>query len=145
MVGGETRTGSTLPAMLGGHSRRSGELDSRAVLGWTRLPCPGRTDDGLARLAGRIRIDVAANAAERKAWAPWLEAVLSEMVPLTARASLRWVSAQSLQSDRLDGTLTLDGPPAPHLGAGAITNLARLPERPVRLSASAPTLSTRLW
>ena len=62
----------------------------------------------------------------------------------TARVDLRWAGAHGLRGDRLDGTLTLEGPPAAHLGTGAITGLARLPEGGARLSASGPPAGTRL-
>lgn len=143
-LGGGTCVGSTLPAMLGGSSRWGAVLDERAVLGYMRLPCPNQPDDGVGLLAGRIRVDVAASAAERAAWEPWLARVVGDMVPVTARVTLRWVSRQALQGDRLDGTLTLDAPPAPHLGTDAITGLARLPERGHRLSRSGPRISTDL-
>jgi hypothetical protein len=66
------------------------------------------------------------------------------MVPLTARVELRWVTPQALRADRLDGTLTLDAPPTPHLGTDAVTGITRLPERPPRLSASGASMGTRL-
>lgn len=143
-VGDDTCAGSALPAMLGGLTRWSAALDSRAVLGSVRLPCPGQLDDGVWQLAGKIRIDVAASAGERSAWAPWLLNLITDMVPLTARVELRWVSAQALRSDRLDGTLTLEAVPAPHLGTDAVTGLARLPERGSRLSASGADIGTPL-
>jgi hypothetical protein len=70
--------------------------------------------------------------------------LITEMLPLTARVTLRWVSAQGLRSDRLDGSLTLESAPSPHLGTDAITGLARLPDRGARLSASGQGLGTRL-
>ena len=143
-VGGGTCRGSALPAMLGGPSPWNAPLDDRAVLGCMRLPCPNQPDDGVGRLAGRIRVDVAATAAERAAWQPWIERVLGEMVPVTARLTLRWVSRQTLQSNRLDGTLTLDAPPLPHLGTDAITNVARLPGQRARLSCAGTRMSTKL-
>jgi phage tail-like protein len=143
-VGGDACAGSALPAMLGGTTRWNAELDSRAVLGYTRLPCAGQRDDGTWKLAGKIRIEVAASAEERRAWEPWLETLIADMVPLTARVEVRWVSARALRSDRLDGTLTLEAPPAPHLGTDAVTGLARLPERGSRLSATGPEIGTRL-
>jgi hypothetical protein len=155
-IGGDGCPGSALPAMLGGQERsarvpQTVELGVRAVLGFVRLPCAGergdgawQSEDGARRLAGTIRIEVAATGQERKAWEPWLLALITEMVPLTARVELRWVSAQALRSDRLDGTLTLEAPPAPYLGSGAVTGLARLPERGARLSASGPNIGTRL-
>jgi phage tail-like protein len=144
IVGGGACTGSELPAMLGGLTRWSAELGSRAVLGYMRLPCPGQVDDGVRQLAGKIRIDVAARAEERHAWEPWLATLISEMVPLTARVHLRWVSGQALRTGRLDGTLVLDAAPSPHLGTDAVTSLARLPERGTRLSATGPAIGTRL-
>lgn len=144
VVGGDSCTGSVLPAMLGGRTRWSRELGSDAVLGYMRLPCPGQLNDGVWHLSGKIRVDVAATAAERKAWEPWLLALVTEMVPLTARVELRWVTAHALRSNRLDGTITIQSAPAPHLGTDAITSLARLPERGARLSASGPTTGIRL-
>lgn len=144
VVGGASCAGSALPAMLGGRTRWSAELDAHAVLGYMRLPCPGQLEDGAWQLAGRVRVEVAANATERKAWEPWLLALITEMVPLTARVELRWVTAHALRTHRLDGTMTLESPPPPHLGTDAITSLARLPERPVGLSAAGPLMGTRL-
>jgi phage tail-like protein len=144
LVGGPVCTGSTLPAMLGGATRWSAELDSRAVLGYMRLPCPNQPDDAFGHLAGRIRIDLAATATERKSWEPWLSDVVADMVPVNTRVALHWVPPQALRSDRLDGTLTLDSAPSPHLGTDAVTGLARLPERGPKLSASGAAIRTRL-
>lgn len=143
-LGGEGCAGSALPAMLGGLTRSSAELHSRSFLGFMRLPCANQRDDGTWHLAGRIRIDVAASAKEKKAWEPWLLALIQEMVPLTVRVELRWVSAHTLRGDRLDGTLTLEARPAPQLGSGAVTSLARLPDGGARLSPSGPHIGTRL-
>jgi phage tail-like protein len=144
VVGGETYGGSKLPAMLGGNTRWNAELDASAVLGHMRLPCAGQLDDGAWQIAGKIRIDVAATAAEKRAWEPWLLALVTEMVPLTARAELRWVTLQALRTNRLDGTMVLESLPTPHLGTNAITSLARLPERGARISATGPVIGTRL-
>ncbi|HET8775149.1 MAG TPA: phage tail protein [Thermoanaerobaculia bacterium] len=140
IVGGDGCAGSALPAMLGGLTRSSAELDTAAVLGTMRLPCASQRDDGAWQLAGKIRIDVAASEEEL----PWLLALIADMVPLTARVELRWIGRHALRSDRLGGTLTLEAPPAPHLGEGAVTGLARLPDRGARLSASGPDIGTRL-
>ena len=144
VVGGRSCSGSALPAMLGGHTRWHRELDSTAVLGYMRLPCANQLDDGVWQLAGKVRIEIAATAAERKAWEPWLLALITEMVPLTARIELRWVTARALRTNRLDGTMTLEATPTPHLGTDAITSLARLPERKLRLSGTGPIEGTRL-
>jgi phage tail-like protein len=143
-VGGSGCSGSALPAILGGHAQWNTELDWTSVLGRMRLKCADQTDDGLSGLAGKVRIDVAANAAERKAWEPWLLTLIAEMVPLTARAELRWVTGQSLRSGRLDGTMVLEPSPTAHLGTDAITNLARLPDGPVRLSDDGSIIGRRL-
>jgi hypothetical protein len=70
--------------------------------------------------------------------------VIAEMLPLTARLELRWVNPGALPDDRLGDHLTLQSTPAPHLGSGALTGIARLPPRGVRLSSSGPGLSTSL-
>jgi phage tail-like protein len=144
IVGGPGCDGSALPTLLGGRTRWSAPLDSRAILGYMRLPCEGQRDDGAWQLAGKIRVEVAASAAERRAWEPWLSALISEMVPLTTRVDLRWVTARALRGDVLDGTLTLEATPAPHLGTDAITGTARLPDRGTRLSATEPNAGIRL-
>lgn len=145
VVGGASCDGSRLPAMLGGHTLWHPELDSSAVLDYTRLPCPGQLDDGVWQLAGKVRIEIAATAAERKAWEPWLLRLITEMVPITARAELRWVTAHSLRTNRLDDTLVLNAPPNPHLGTDAVTGLARLPEqRRTRLTGSGPAIGAAL-
>ncbi|HBB95853.1 MAG TPA: hypothetical protein DC054_10720 [Blastocatellia bacterium] len=144
VIGGESCAGSALPAILGGNTPWQPQLDLSAVLGCLRLPCAGQFEDGAARLAGRVQVEVVATTAERQAWSPWLLALITEMVPLTARVDLRWVTAQSLRTDRLDGTMTLESPPEPQLGTDAITGLALLPERGVRISACGAPMGTRL-
>jgi phage tail-like protein len=141
-VGGDGCSGSRLPAMLAGLSRWSPELNSRAVLGSMRLPCPGQVDDGVGRLAGRVRVEIAAAAAERNAWSPWLPALVAAMVPLTARAQLVWVSPNARRTGRLDGTMALEADPLAHLGTDAVTGVARLPETGSRLSLAGPSITT---
>ena len=144
VIGTESCAGSSLPAILGGNTRWQPQLNVSAVLGCLRLPCAGQFEDGAARLAGRVQVEVVATAAERNAWSPWLLALITEMAPLTARVDLRWVTAQTFHTDRLDGTMTLESPPEPHLGTDAITGLAILPERGVRLSECGAPMGTRL-
>jgi phage tail-like protein len=144
VIGGESGAGSALPAILGGNTRWQPQLNLSAVLDCLRLPCAGHIEDGAARFAGRVQVEVVATAAERQAWSPWLLTLITEMVPLTARVDLRWVTAQSFRTDLLDGTITLESPPEPHLGTDAITGLALLPERGVRLSACGAPMGTRL-
>jgi phage tail-like protein len=144
VVGGESCAGSALPAVLGGNSRWQPQLNLSAVLGCLRLPCAGQLEDGAARLAGRVQVEVVATAAERQEWSPWLLALITEMVPLTARVDLRWLTAQAFRTDRLDGTMKIESTPEPHLGTDAITGLATLPERGVRLSACGAPMGTRL-
>ncbi len=135
---------SALPALLGGRTPWSSELDFSTVLGRMRLRCAGQSGDGVRGLAGRIRVDIAASAQERRAWEPWLAALVDAMVPLTARAQLRWVAARPPQSRRLDGSLVLEAPPAPRLGSDAVLGLARLPQRGSRITASGADTGTRL-
>jgi phage tail-like protein len=144
VVGGDSCDGSALPAMLGGYTRWRSELDVCAVLDYTRLPCADQLDDGVWQLAGKVRVEVVATASEQKAWEPWMLSLIKEMVPVTARVELRWVTPQALRTNRLDGTMTLESTPAPHLGSDAITSLARLPQRGVRLSDPGATVGTRL-
>jgi phage tail-like protein len=144
MVGGGACRGSALPVMLGGFTASSTALDETSVLGHMRLPCPGSVDDGVRDLAGAIRIDIAASRVERRAWEPWLPALVNAMVPLTARPQLRWVSSQALRSARLDGSLVLQGVPTAHLGSDAVTGVARLPERGSRITSTGADIGTRL-
>jgi phage tail-like protein len=144
IVGDASLPGSALPVLLGGRTQWAAELDSRAVLGVMRLPCEGQIDDGAYQLAGKVRIDIAATATERAAWQPWIQSLVNDMVPLNVRIELRWVSEGALRSDRVDGTLTLEGSPRPHLGTDAITGLARFSDDGARLSSSGAHIPTRL-
>lgn len=143
-VGGGACQGSALPAMLGGLTRWSPMLDASAVLDFVRLPCPDQRDDGAWQLTGRIRVDVAASGTERRAWEPWLRALIQDMAPLSTRVQLSWVTAEALRGDTLDDTLVLEGPPAPHLGTDAVTGRTRLPDAGSRLSATGPDIGIRL-
>lgn len=143
-VGGEGCRGSALPAILGGRTQWSPELGGNAVLGRMRLPCAGQVDDGVPHIVGLVRVDVAASGEERHAWEPWLPALIDEMVPLTARVQLRWVSAQALHGARLDGSLVLQPTATPHLGSDAVTGVARLPERGSRITSTGADIGTRL-
>lgn len=144
VVGGDVCAGSVLPAMLGGRTRWNAELGSHSVLGYMRLPCKGQRSDGVWHLAGKVRIDVAATTAERQRWEPWLETLIANIVPLTARVDLRWVSAQAFVTNRLDGTMVLASAPVAHLGTDAIIGVAHLPDGGIRLSASGSSISTTL-
>jgi phage tail-like protein len=144
-VGGTLCAGSALPALLGGRTRWNSELGRDSIVGRMRLPCrPGETQDTTRHLASQILVEIAAKAEERRVMGLWLEAVLRDMVPLNVRLRLRWVPAQALRGNRLGENLRLDGAPAAELGSGAITGLARLPQRGGRLSRTGPTLSTPL-
>jgi phage tail-like protein len=136
-------SGSALPAMLGGGTAWSTELDYTSVLGSMRLPCADQRIDGAWQLAGKVQVEVAATARERAVWEPWFGALIAEMIPLTARLQLRWVSQSALRDgDRLDGMMILESTPDPRVGADAVTNVARLPVRGTRLSASGASIST---
>jgi hypothetical protein len=89
-------------------------------------------------------VDIAASGEVRRAWEPWLAALIEEILPLTARLQLRWVSAKALRGERLDGPLVLESAPTPHLGSDAVTGVARLPERGSRITATGADIGTRL-
>ncbi|SDJ22058.1 phage tail protein domain-containing protein [Paraburkholderia steynii] len=144
VVGGADHPGSRLPALLGGRSRWSGELDSSAVLGHMRLPCANETDDGVRHLVGKVRVDVAATSAERSAWQPWLPALVEAMVPVCAQARLRWTGPDALREMTLDGSFVLQGPPMARLGADAVIGMTRLPERGGRIDSTGADIGTRL-
>lgn len=143
-VGGGCCPGSSLPALLGGATRWRAELDGYTVLGRTMLPCPDQRDDGASHLGGRLRIDIGATAEERAALEPWLAHLIEEMVPVTLRPSIRWVSKLAFGTHELDGNWKLEAPPQAHLGTDAITGVARLPEGRPRLSASGLEPGARL-
>jgi hypothetical protein len=130
--------------MLAGRTRWHAELDSNLVLGSTRLPCAGQRDDGAWQLVGKVRIEVAATSAERKDWEPWLLALITEIVPLTARVDLRWVAPQATTTSRLDDGLTIEPNPSSMLGTDAFIGRTRLPEGETRLSATGPMIDSRL-
>lgn len=144
VVGGGKCTGSTLPAILGGHASWATELGISSVLGRMRLKCEGRDDDGLGGLAGKIWVDVAASAEERKTWDPWLLPLITEMTPLTARVELRWVPEAFLESGKMDGTMVLRGTPVARLDTDAITGLALLPDTGISLSDKDSIIGRRL-
>jgi phage tail-like protein len=136
-VGGDACRGSALPALLGGLPASAAHLDVQATLGTMRLPCEGAEEENeTSRLIGKVRIDVAASAEDRARWSPWMEGVLSEMVPVTARLELRWLGIDALRDDRLGDTLTLDPPAAPRLGTDAVTGRSWLPDGAATLPTS---------
>ncbi len=143
-VGGLDCGGSTLPAILGGHARWNTELGRNSILGRMSLKCDERADDGLSGLAGKIRVDVAATAPERKSYEPWLLGLITELVPLTARVELRWVTDRVLRSDRLDGAMVLAPAPVTYLGTDAIADLAHLPDDVIRLTPEDPVIGRRI-
>ena len=125
-IGGGSCEGSRLPTMLSGLPRTATELGGKAFLGQARLPC-GEPEPETARLLGRIRIDIAAGAEERKAWSPWLGTLVDSMLPATARADLRWLGRNAFaEPDRLSDGLTLENEPMAHLGSDSVTGGARL-------------------
>jgi phage tail-like protein len=144
IVGDESCAGSSLPAILAGSRHWRAKLNSTAVLGFMRLDGAGESDDGVSKHAGRIRVDVAATAAEKQAWDPWLLALITEMVPLAARVELRWVAPRALCANRLDGTLMLESDPVAHLGTDAITGRSRLPEGETHITSQGPGIGARL-
>ena len=136
-LGGDDCCGSALPALLGGLPATAAVLDVQALLGSMRLPCPGDSqDDATSRFLGEIRIDVAASGKEREAWEPWLDRLVTAMVPVGTHATVRWVSASGLRGDRLAESLKLEGDHPPRLGTDAITGEVRLPGGSATLPAT---------
>lgn len=125
---GFARLGTTqLPAVLPGLPASTLSLNRKAVLGKGRLPSADATADDLSRLVGWIAVSVTATAAERITWQPWLQRLLGEMLPVTARLRLHWRSVAGRQLDhRLGDDYVLDQPVTPHLNTDAVTGLSRL-------------------
>jgi phage tail-like protein len=142
-VGGGDCEGSTLPALLGGPPRWRAELGIGAVLGRTRLPCVNDEPGGW-RIARTVRIDVAVTAKERRAWSAWLPRAIDALVPLTARAHVRWIDLRTWRARQHEDALVLEQGPDAHLGDDAITGVARLPAGGVRLGATGADIGTRL-
>lgn len=143
-VGSGSSVGSQLPAILAGSTCATAELGSTALLGKTRLASEEAFDDGTSQLVGLIRVDVAATAAERAAWEPWLQALITEMIPLATRLELQWVATQALRSSRLGSPLKIEPDLTARLGTDAIIGLAHLEESAASLSASSPQIGIRL-
>jgi phage tail-like protein len=145
-IGDDVCAGSRLPVMLGGLPSTATELGNKAILGKARLPCP-EGDGAASRLVGRIRVDVSANADEEAKWKPWLRALIDDMMPVTARTQLRWLSAAAFRQDmQLDDALQLDEAPVPHLGTDAVTGIARLPgQRGISLSGPGADSNSPLY
>jgi phage tail-like protein len=126
-LGGGGCAGSPLPAMLSGLPDSAAVLSTRTILGRARLPCPGEVPDTTTRFLGQLRVVITASAQEQRAWAPWIRALLTDMVPAATRLEIEWRSpARSSTALTSDG-LPLLPAPAPHLGTDAITGYARLP------------------
>jgi phage tail-like protein len=134
-IGGGDYRGCALPALLNMRTRWDAELDSNIVLGRVRLPCRGQVNDGAGQIAGHIRVEIAASSKERSAWEPWLATLVNEMVPVSTRA---------LRGTHLDGSLSLEGTPTPHLGDDAVIGVARLPEGGSRITSTGTDIGARL-
>jgi phage tail-like protein len=145
-VGGGVCSGSRLPAVLAGLPMTAAQLGERAVLGHMRLACAGPSSDPASRFAGNVVVEVMATAEERRAWQPWIYRLVSEMVPVTSRLRLRWVSAAaSWYRDRLDDAWVLEADPEAYLGTGAVTGLAHLAsEGPIELTRVGVDAASRL-
>jgi phage tail-like protein len=136
MLGGGARAGSALPALLGGLPRHSAVLGRKAILGQLRLPCEPDAACAAQPWEGLVRIDMRASQQERAAWEPWLAALVDAVMPLSARASLRWRPPQPA-SGVLGEDTRLDAPGNTTLGSNAILGDTRLaPDRPITLSES---------
>ncbi|QWW71206.1 phage tail protein [Rhizobium sp. WYJ-E13] len=118
--------GARLPAMLAGLPKTASELGNKAMLGSARLAC-GEPEDITARLAGRIRVDLALDSAEERDWSPWLRDLIESVLPAAARVELRWLGRRAFTiRNELHDDLILDDDPPARLGTDAVTGLARL-------------------
>jgi phage tail-like protein len=124
-LGGGACRGTALPAVLAGLPRSAAVLNRRAILGAARLPCEGVQPSATTGLAGRLRIDLAVGSAERTRSQPWLARLIESVVPANLRVELRW---HLPRGTIFDGFGELPAAPVPHLGGGAITGIARLPD-----------------
>jgi phage tail-like protein len=132
VLGGSSRAGSTLPALLGGLPRHAAVPGRQATLGRLRLPCGTAEDCAYRPWEGHVRIDLHASQQERATWEPWLGAMIDAVMPLSARASLRWRVPPAAGQG-----LRLDAPAVATLGSKAILGDTRLVrDRPISLSES---------
>jgi phage tail-like protein len=123
-LGGARCRGTSLPALLAGLPRSAAVLSRKAILGRAHLPCMGKMPSATRDLVGRLRVDVAVDAATRRGAERWLAPMIDSMVPANLRIELRWRAVPN--ADDPGGEL-LAPVPQPHLGRDAITGFARLP------------------
>ncbi|HZR83910.1 MAG TPA: phage tail protein [Candidatus Binatia bacterium] len=136
-IGGEACDGAALPAILAGLPATATQLDVQATLGAMRLPCANDAqDDATSRFLGSIRVDVAASARELRQWQPWLERLVTEMIPAGTRARVRWTTADALRGNRLDDSTSLAADHRLELDTDPLTGIARLPHVGSGLPAS---------
>ncbi|MEO7496035.1 MAG: phage tail protein [Massilia sp.] len=120
---------ATLPALLGGLPSGAAVLHRKTILGHARLPDPAAPGAGVAPPA-RITVEITATRKERAQASEWLPALIDALVPVTARALLRWREAALAGSGTTVGVnLVLDELPDARLGENATINAARLPGR----------------
>ena len=120
---------SALPALLGGLPSSATVLRRKAILGLARLPDPAAVDAGVSPPA-RITVDITLPRRQRDQARQWLPALVEALVPVTARALLRWRDAGPAGSGATVGVnLVLAEPPDARLGEDATINAARLPGR----------------
>ena len=121
--------GAALPALLGGLPSSVTVLRRKAILGLARLPDPAAADAGVSPPA-RVTVDITLPRRQREQARQWLPALVEALVPVTARALLRWRDAGPAGSGTTAGVnLVLAEPPDARLGEDATINAARLPGR----------------
>lgn len=136
LLGGGSRTGSALPALLGGLPRHAAVIGRKATLGQMRLPCQPDEGYALQPWEGLVRIDMRASQQDRADWEPWLAALVEAVMPLSARASLHWRPPQPA-SGVLGEDTRLGMPGNTTLGSNAILGATQLRlDRPIKLSES---------
>jgi phage tail-like protein len=132
-LGGRGRAGTALPALLAGLPKSAAVPGRRLILGQARLPCKNAPPETIMPWVGLVRIDIFASAQERAELERWLPALVDAVMPLTARAALRW--RQGPGGVVPGEELILSGTGKTRLGGDAILGDTRLTaERPMTLS-----------
>jgi phage tail-like protein len=89
-LGGPMSLGPALPMLLAGASPRAATLGAKAVLGRARLRYSANDCDPLRELVPTVRIELAADAAQRRALGPVLESLLAQYLPAGVHSVVSW-------------------------------------------------------
>ena len=93
-VGGGSFTGSALPALLAGPSRRTPKLNARLVLGKTALCEVSPCDEAELGRGPEVLVVIPASDAEKRRLGAAVRQMVEAMVPAGVRLSLRWIGLE---------------------------------------------------